>query len=46
MQTLFLEWLAARDVGLALCLLEQTHDKEAYNLLFDQQLSDLLRPRK
>ncbi len=43
MQTIFLEWLAARDVGLALRLLEQTHDKAAYNVLFDRQLSDLLR---
>jgi hypothetical protein len=43
MNTIFLEWLAARDLGLALRLLEQTHDKGAYNALFNQQLEDLLR---
>jgi len=43
MQTTFLEWLSSRDVGLALRLLEQTPDKAAYNQLFAQQLSDLLR---
>ena len=39
----FLEWLASRDIGLALRLLEQTNDKGAYNALFNQQLEDLLR---
>ena len=39
----FLEWLASRDLGLALRLLEQTHDKGAYNALFNQQLENLLR---
>ena len=43
MNTIFIEWLASRDIGLALNLLEQTHDKGAYNALFNQQLEDLLR---
>ena len=43
MNTIFLEWLASRDIALALRLLEQTGNKTAYNMLFDQQLSELLR---
>ncbi|NQU24009.1 MAG: hypothetical protein HQ567_22225 [Candidatus Nealsonbacteria bacterium] len=42
----FAQWMlnrAPQQYLLTLRLLEQTHDKAAYNLLFDQQLSGLLR---
>jgi hypothetical protein len=43
MNTIFMEWLASRDIRLAIRLLEQTHDKAAYNQLFSTQLDSLLR---
>jgi len=49
MQTTFLEWLVSRDLGFCLRVLRQlleqnqSLDKNAYNQLFDRQLTDLLR---